>query len=90
MSVLYLNESQQVVVDLYFTVGVWKYWLQKEFLMRSALYAVLFVYVLSPRVFFLRTGKDYIIDLGNPVLLCVCLKFLHGFFRRAWWMQERF
>ena len=47
------------------------------------------VYVLSPRVFFLWTGKDYIIDLGNPVLLCVCLRFLHGFFRRAWWMQGR-
>ena len=53
MSVLYLTESQPTLVHVYFVVGAWKYWLQTRLLMRSALYAVLFVYVLSRRVLFL-------------------------------------
>ena len=68
MSVLYLTESQQGVVHLYFAMGGWKYWLQTWRFMRSALHTFLFVYVLSPRASFSWTGKDYIIDLGNPVL----------------------
>ena len=68
MSVLYLTESQQGMVHLYFAIGGWKYWLQTWCFMRSALHTFLFVYVLSPRASFSWTGKDYIIDLGNSVL----------------------
>ena len=39
--------------------------------MRYSLHAVLFVYVLSPRASFSWTGKDYIINLRNPVYHCV-------------------
>ena len=57
MSVLYITESQQAMVHLYFAIGGWKYWLQTWCLMRSALHAVLFAYVFSPRASFSRTGK---------------------------------
>ena len=63
MWVLYLSESQQVMIHLYFAIGGWTW-----YLMRYALHVVLFVYALSPRASLSWTGKDYIINLGNPVL----------------------